>query len=113
MNGYAYALMAQSEARRQAKEDALLDKIYLDERKRLGLDQYVQTSNDNYTREELQTIFDSINKTSYMMLDTFRDLTNVIGELDKRVSEVEKKYESLPIQLFCNSEEEANEYNNN
>lgn len=101
MNGYAYTLMIQEEARRQAKEDAHLDKIYLDERRKLGLDSGYNNA-DNYVPKE----------NFRALLEATDILGGIVQDLIRRVDNLERKYESLPIQLFCNSEEEANKYGN-
>lgn len=101
MNGYAYTLMIQEEAKREAKEAAHLDKIYLDERKKLGLDS--DQNNDKY-----HYILDKISDMNNIMIS----MVELIKENTARIEELERKYQSLPIQLFCNSEEEANKYGN-
>ena len=103
MNGYAYTLMIQEEAKREAKQAAHLDKIYLDERRKLGLDSG-QDINNGVLKNIVNVISD--------MNDTMISITELIRQNTARIEELERKYESLPIQLFCNSEEEANKYNN-
>ena len=104
MNGYAYSLMIQEEAKREAKQAAQLEKIYLDERRKLGLDSNQQSVNN----QVLKNIVDCISN----MHDNMISMLEVIKENSNRIDELERKYKSLPIQLFYNSEEEANKYDN-
>ena len=104
MNGYAYSLMIQEEAKREAKQTAQLEKIYLDERRKLGLDSN-QQSVDNQVLENIVNCISNMHDNMVSMLE-------VIKENSNRIDELERKYKSLPIQLFYNSEEEANKYDN-
>ena len=104
MNGYAYSLMIQEEAKREAKQAAQLEKIYLDERRKLGLDSN-QQGIDNQVLENIVNCISNMHDNMVSMLE-------VIKENSNRIDELERKYKSLPIQLFYKSEEEANKYDN-
>ena len=112
MNGYAYTLMIQEEAKREAKQAAHLEKIYLDERRKLGLDSGQCTNTNDKVLKNIIDFISNMSDNMANMNNNMVSMLELIRENSERIEELERKYESLPIQLFCNSEEEANKYNN-